>query len=55
VLVGVGISTPEQAAGACVEADGVIVGSAVMRRVLDGAAPDEVGGFVRSLRAALDG
>jgi tryptophan synthase alpha chain len=34
-------------------ADGVIVGAAVMRRILDGAGPAEVGAFVASLRAAL--
>jgi tryptophan synthase alpha chain len=36
LLVGVGIGTPEQAAAACVFADGVIVGSALMRKLLDG-------------------
>jgi len=36
LLVGVGISTPAQAAEACGFADGVIVGSALMRRVLEG-------------------
>ena len=37
VLLGFGISTPEQAAEAAAVADGVIVGAAVMRRILDGA------------------
>lgn len=56
VLLGFGISTPEQAAEAAVVADGVIVGAAVMRRILDGAAISaEVGTFVASLRAALSG
>jgi tryptophan synthase alpha chain len=55
VLVGVGISTPEQAQEAAAEADGVIVGSAVVRRVLDGASPDELGAFVATFRSALDG
>lgn len=54
VLVGVGISTPEQAAEVCRVADGVVVGSALVRRVLDGAAPGEVGELVASFRAALD-
>jgi len=49
VLLGFGISTPEQAA------EGVIVGAAVMRRILDGAGPAEAGGFVALLRAALCG
>jgi tryptophan synthase alpha chain len=55
VLLGFGISTPEQAAEAAAVADGVIVGAAVMRRILDGAGPAEVGAFVASLRAALSG
>ncbi|HVL93222.1 MAG TPA: tryptophan synthase subunit alpha [Acidimicrobiales bacterium] len=54
VLVGFGISTPAQAVEACAEADGVIVASALMRRLLDGASPDEVGDAVAELRAALD-
>ncbi|MGW5558988.1 tryptophan synthase subunit alpha [Micromonospora sp. NPDC003944] len=53
VLLGFGISSPEQAAEAAAVADGVIVGAAVMRRILDGASPTEVGAFVASLRAAL--
>ncbi|MET8093523.1 tryptophan synthase subunit alpha [Micromonospora sp. NPDC005220] len=53
VLLGFGISTPEQAGEAAAVADGVIVGAAIMRRILDGANPAEVGAFVASLRAAL--
>lgn len=53
VLLGFGISTPRQAAEAAAIADGVIVGAAVMRRILDGAGPAEAGAFVASLRAAL--
>jgi tryptophan synthase alpha chain len=34
LLVGVGIGTPEQAAEACAFADGVVVGSALMNRVV---------------------
>ena len=55
VLLGFGISTPEQAAEAAAVADGVIVGAAVMRRILDGAGPAEVGAFAASLRAVLPG
>jgi tryptophan synthase alpha chain len=55
VLVGVGISTPAHAARAAASADGVIVGSALLRRLLDGGGPDEAAAFVRTLRAALDG
>ena len=54
VLLGVGISTPEQAAQAAADADGVIVGSALVRRLLDGGGPEEAASFVRSLRSALD-
>ena len=36
LLVGVGIATPEQAAAACAFADGVIVGSALMARLVEG-------------------
>jgi len=54
VLVGVGISTPDQAAAAAASADGVIVGSALIRRLLDGGGPDEAAAFVTSLRSALD-
>jgi hypothetical protein len=32
----------------------VIVGSALVRRLLDGGGPDEAAAFVRSLRVALD-
>jgi tryptophan synthase alpha chain len=42
LLVGVGIATPEHAAEACGFADGVIVGSALMARMLDGDADGAV-------------
>ena len=54
VLLGVGISTPTQAAQAAQASDGVIVGSALVRRLLDGGGPDEARTFVSSLRQALD-
>jgi tryptophan synthase alpha chain len=54
VLLGVGISTPAQAAEAASSADGVIVGSALVRRLLDGGGPEEAASFVASLRRALD-
>ena len=53
VLLGVGISTPEQAAEAATHADGVIVGSALVRRLLEGGGPVEAASFVAALRAAL--
>jgi tryptophan synthase alpha chain len=55
VLVGVGVSTPTQAAEVAAVADGVIVGSALVRRLLDGGGPEAAGAFVAELRAGLDG
>ena len=54
VLIGIGVSTAEQAREVTEVADGVVVGSAIMRRVLEGGGPDEVGAFVSELRAGLD-
>ncbi len=48
LLVGVGIATPEQAEAACAFADGVIVGSALVARIIEG----DVDGAV-SLAAAF--
>ena len=52
--VGIGIASPEQARAAAAVADGAIVGSALVRRVLDGASPEQVESFVRGLREAID-
>lgn len=54
VLIGVGVSTPSQAAEAAAAADGVIVGSALVRRLLAGAGPEGAAAFVGELRQALD-
>lgn len=54
VLLGVGVSTPEQAVQAAAAADGVIVGSALVRRLLEGGGPEQAGLFVAEIRAALD-
>jgi tryptophan synthase alpha chain len=54
VIIGFGVSTPEQAVQASAEADGVVVASALMRRLLDGADAEELGDAVGALRAALD-
>jgi tryptophan synthase alpha chain len=54
VLVGVGVSTPEQAAEVCAEADGVVVGSALVRRLLAGAGPEGAAALMREFREALD-
>lgn len=55
VLVGFGISTPEQAVEVAADADGVIVGSALVRILLDGGGPEGAAAFIARLRAALDG
>jgi tryptophan synthase alpha chain len=54
VVMGFGISTPEQARTAAEHADGVVVASALMRMRLDGASPEQIGAAVADLRAALD-
>ncbi len=54
VCVGVGVSTPEQAAEVCRVADGAVVGSALVRRLLEGGGPDAAAELVRSFRAAID-
>ena len=55
VLVGVGVSTPEQAVQVSEVSDGVVVGSALVRRLLEGCGPLGAGRFVAELRRALDG
>jgi tryptophan synthase alpha chain len=55
VLIGIGVSNAEQAAEVCAEADGVIVGSALVRRILAGAGPEGAAAFVAELRAGIDG
>jgi tryptophan synthase alpha chain len=55
VLVGVGVSNPVQARAVCRVADGVIVGSALVRRLLDGAGPEGAAEFLGELRAGVDG
>jgi tryptophan synthase alpha chain len=54
VIMGFGISGPEQAIEVAAYSDGVIVGTAIVRRVLDGASVEDIHDFVASLRAALD-
>jgi tryptophan synthase alpha chain len=53
ICVGFGVSTPEQARSVASLADGVIVGTAIVRAAEQGA--DAVQALTRSLRAALDG
>ena len=54
VLVGVGVSTPEQAVEVCAEADGVVIGSALVRRLLQGEGPVGAARFVGEVRRGLD-
>jgi tryptophan synthase alpha chain len=55
VLIGVGVSSAAQAAEVAAVADGVIVGSALVRRLLDGGGAEAAASFVSELRAGLDG
>lgn len=55
VLIGIGVSTPEQAAEVAEVADGVIVGSALIRKILDTGSIDAGIDFLGGLRAGLDG
>jgi tryptophan synthase alpha chain len=54
VLVGIGVSNADQAAEVAAVADGVIVGSALVRRLLDDGA-EAAAAFVAELRSGLDG
>jgi tryptophan synthase alpha chain len=54
VLVGVGISDASQAVEVCEVADGVVVGSALVRRLLAGEGPAGAAAFIGGIRAALD-
>jgi len=55
VLMGFGVSAPDQAVTLCEHADGVIIASALMRRFLDGDKPAVVAELVAEVRAAFDG
>ncbi len=54
VLVGIGVSDAAQAAEVASVADGVVVGSALVRRLLEGGGPEGAASFVAELRAGLD-
>lgn len=55
VLIGIGVSNGDQAAEVAETADGVIVGAALVRRILEGKGPEGAGRFVGELREAIDG
>jgi tryptophan synthase alpha chain len=54
VVMGFGVSNPDQAVAAAAESDGVVVASALMRLLLDGGGPAAVGDAVSAMRTALD-
>ncbi len=54
VLVGIGVSNSEQAKAVSEVADGVVVGSALVRRLLEGEGPRGAYNFVAELRKAID-
>lgn len=54
VLIGIGVSNAAQAAEVAAVADGAVVGSALVRRLLDGGGPAAAGEFVADLRRGLD-
>ncbi|MBW3594655.1 MAG: tryptophan synthase subunit alpha [Actinobacteria bacterium] len=53
VLVGIGVSSAEHAVAACRSADGVVIGSAVVARVMDEGA-GSASEFLKGVRSALD-
>ena len=59
VVVGFGVDSPEKARQAASEADGVVVGTAIVRQIEDGTTPldrmTRVTNLIRSLRSGLDG
>ena len=54
VVIGFGVSTPEQAVRLAGESDGVVVASALMRKLLDGASVGELASQIAAFRKALD-
>jgi len=54
VVLGLGISNAAQAAEGARYADGVVIGSSLMRQVLAGATPGEVQDWLAAVRTSLD-
>jgi tryptophan synthase alpha chain len=54
VLLGIGISNAEQAVEASQFSDGVVIGSALVARLLQGGGPEAAHEFVAEVRTALD-
>ena len=55
VIIGIGISSADQAREACSVADGIVMASALMRLRLAGASVQEVAAAARKVREAIDG
>jgi len=53
VLVGIGVSSPAHAVEACTSADGVVIGTAVVSRVMDEGV-EAATSFLEAVRTALD-
>jgi tryptophan synthase alpha chain len=53
VLVGFGIATPDDARSAAEYADGVVIGSALLRKCANGESLKNIGRWVRTIRKAL--
>lgn len=53
VLVGFGIKTPEDAKAMSKESDGVIVGSAIINKILEGMSFEQVGQYIKQLKEAM--
>ena len=54
LAAGFGISTPEQASAAAKLADGVVVGSAIVRLIEQKADENQLESFARQLRQGMD-
>jgi tryptophan synthase alpha chain len=54
LLVGFGISTPLDAASIARSADGIIIGSALIKRISSGATPEDLTEWVQGFRRAID-
>ena len=54
VLLAFGISTHDHARAAAGSSDGVVIGAALMRRILDGETPEQLGAVLAGFRKALD-
>jgi len=53
-LIGIGIAVPDQAQRAAEVSDGVIVGSALVQMVMEGASAADVESLIRQFRSAVD-